>query len=172
MTEKQVMEILGLKPLPEEGGYYREVYRSRIAIPADSVGLDGGTRNMSTAIYYMLTPNSFSVLHRVKSDEVYHFYSGDPAEMIQISTNGLLKKYVLGCDLSAGQSPLIVVPSGTWQGMRLRAGGSWSLMGTTVSPGFEFQDFEAGDRDRLLLEFPKLATEIMRFTRGPNEASH
>jgi predicted cupin superfamily sugar epimerase len=173
MTANEVIEKLGLKPLPEEGGYYRETYKCGTMLSARNVGIEStGTRSMSTAIYYLLVPHSFSALHRVKSDEIFHYYSGDPAEMIQIGPNGKISKFILGADLLAGQQPQIVVPAGTWQALRLLGEGKWSLMGTTVSPGFEFEDFEVGERNRMLQEFPHLESEILRFTRGPNERTH
>lgn len=171
---KDVIKLLNLKPLPEEGGYYRETYRDIAALlPAKSYGIHSeSVRSISTGIYYLVIPESFSALHRVKSDEVFHFYSGNPVEMIQIDQNGQLQKYILGSDIFSGHSPQVVVPRGVWQGLRLIENGKWALMGTTVAPGFEFEDFEVGSRDAMIQQFPQHSGDIIRFTRELNEKIH
>lgn len=174
MTANEIIEMLDLRPLPEEGGYYRETYRSNIpSVPARTYGINSDTnRNVSTAIYYLVIPESFSALHRVKSDEIFHFYSGDPVEMIQIDQRGNLQRLTLGNDIAAGQSPQVVVPHGVWQALRLKDGGKWALMGTTVAPGFEFEDFEVGERESMLQQFPQHRDDIIRFSREPHEKAH
>lgn len=169
-----VIRLLDLKPLPEEGGYFRETYRDSAAVlPAKYFEINAETnRTISTGIFYLVIPESFSALHRVKSDEVFHFYSGDPVEMIQIDQSGQLKKIVLGSDIFSGHTPQVVVPRGVWQGLKLSSSGRWALMGTTVAPGFEFEDFEVGKRDRLIQQFPNHRAEILKFTRAPNENAH
>lgn len=173
-TAEDVIRQLDLKPLPEEGGYYRETYREAdIAVPARSVGIDSPTNRVaSTAIYYLLVPQSFSALHRIKSDEIFHFYSGDPVEMIQIDALGNLTTYTLGANIFKGEIPQVVVPKGAWQALRLKPGGAWALMGTTVAPGFEFEDFEVGERQSMLNQFPQHRDAIIKFSRGPNEKAH
>ena len=173
-TADDVIRQLDLQPLQDEGGYFKETYRSdKIDAPATIFGIASeNPRVISTAIYYMVVPNSFSALHRLKSDEVFHFYSGDPVEMIQIDDKGNLNKYVLGSDFFNGQTPQVVVRKGTWQGLRLLNGGEWALMGTTMSPGFEFADFEVADRNELLKAFPQHRDNIIRFSREPNEKAH
>jgi uncharacterized protein len=167
MKAEQIIEKLDLKPLPGEGGYYRETYRSeRVDAPATIFGINStDPRVISTAIYYLVTADSFSALHRIESDEVFHFYSGDPVEMIQIDLTGKLTRYILGPDILNGETPQVVVRKGTWQGLKLKDDGSWALMGTTVSPGFEFQDFELGDRDKLIKKFPHYREDIENYTR-------
>jgi predicted cupin superfamily sugar epimerase len=150
-----VIAILGLEPHPE-GGWFAESYRSRVR---------AGGRCAGTAIYYLITPDSFSTLHRVASDEIFHFYLGDPVEMLQFDGAGRVERCVLGTDLAAGMRPQVVVPAGTWQGSRLAEGGAFALLGATVAPGFEFADFELGERDELRVRFPHLAAAIGRFTR-------
>ena len=174
MTAQEIIKKLDLKPLPEEGGYYRETYRSEASgLDAQLFGIDSRTtRNVCTAIYYLVVPESFSALHRVKSDEIFHFYSGDPVEMIQIDDNGTLERFIIGNDIMNGQVPQVVVRRGVWQALRLKHGGMWSLMGTTVAPGFEFEDFEIGYREQLIQQFPQLSADITRFTREPNEKAH
>lgn len=174
MNASEIIKKMDLKPLPEEGGYFRETYRSDAdQIEAKHFGIDAQTkRSISTAIYYLVTPESFSALHKVKSDEVFHFYGGDPAEMIQIDEAGNLKRFTLGQDIVNGETPQIVVRRGVWQALRLKEGGKWSLMGATVAPGFEFEDFEVGQREQLIKQFPKLSAEITKFTRASGEKTH
>lgn len=171
---KEIIEKLDLKPLPEEGGYYRETYRGDAGrVPARLFGINSATdRSISTGIYYLVVPESFSALHRVKSDEIFHFYSGDAVEMIQIDESGNLRRFTLGSDLFAGEVPQVLVPRGVWQALRLKQGGKWALMGTTVAPGFEFEDFEVGVRDTMIEQFPQHRNDIIRFTREQNEKAH
>jgi predicted cupin superfamily sugar epimerase len=171
---KELIAKLNLKPLPEEGGYYRETYRSDAGqLQARSFGIESDSnRCISTGIYYLVVPESFSALHRVKSDEMFHFYSGDSVEMIQIDENGKLERFTLGSAVFNGENPQVLVRRGVWQGLRLKPGGKWALMGTTVAPGFEFEDFEVGHREELINQFPQLRNDIIRFTREPSEMTH
>lgn len=165
-SAREIIHLLRLKELPQEGGYYREFYRAsgRIPEPALPGGLPG-PRALSTAILYLLTPETFSHMHRLLSDEVYHFYSGDPVEMLLLEEGGAGRTLTLGQDLAAGQQPVAVVEAGVWQGSRLIDGGQWALLGTTVSPGFEFSDYQHGDRQSLLQGWPDFHQPIMRLTR-------
>lgn len=149
MTAAELIAMLGLVPLEPEGGYFRETYRS----------------DRSTAIYYLLTPKTFSAIHRLPWDEIFHFYLGDAVEMLQLAPGGAGQVVTLGADLVAGMRPQVVVPAGTWQGARLRKGGSLALMGTTVAPGFDPADFEAGDRARLVASHPAFRELIVALTR-------
>lgn len=162
----RIIKALGLQPLPGEGGYYRETYRSGTQVPIPSKnGEEPVTRHLGTAIYYFVTPKEFSALHKLTSDEVFHFYGGDPVEMLQISESGEVKTVILGSDVLAGHQPQVTVPAGTWQGTRLLKGGKYALLGTTVFPAFEFSDFELAKRAELSARFPQLAAQIKRFTR-------
>lgn len=163
---RRLIEALDLQPLPGEGGYYKETYRSGIKIPVPlKDGEQPVSRHLGTAIYYFVTPQEFSALHKLKSDEVFHFYGGDPVEMIQISETGEVKTIILGPDVLKGQQVQVVVSAGTWQGTRLIKGGEYALMGTTVFPAFEFADFELGKRAELVARFPRLMAQIKKFTR-------
>jgi len=165
MTPEQIIARLGLKPHPE-GGYYRETYRAPQTIPAEALPRRfPGPRAFSTAIYYLLTPDSFSALHRVRADELYHFYLGDPVELLMLAPDGAGATVTLGVDLTAGCQPQIVVPAGTWQGARLAAGGLFGLLGCTVAPGFEFADFELASRAALMRQYPAHAGAIAALTR-------
>ena len=114
----------------------------------------------------LVTPDSFSALHFVPQDEVFHFYLGDSVEMLQITTGGEIKKLVIGPELRAGQLPQVVVPGNVWQGTRLQDGGKWALLGCTVCPGFEFADFKMKSPEELTKLFPAHAELVRRFTHG------
>lgn len=174
MTAEEVIQKLDLKPLPEEGGYFRETYRSNIAsLSPQLFGINSvNPRTISTAIYYLVVPDSFSALHKVKSDEIFHFYGGDPVEMVQIDDQGNLQRFTIGNDIVNGEQPQVVVPRGVWQALRLKSGGKWSLMGTTVAPGFEFEDFELGDRETMIREFPQHREDITNFSREKGVGTH
>src|SRR5262245_57053697 len=126
-TAQEVINCLHLQPLTIEGGYFRETYRAPLTLPASALpaGYSGG-RNISTAIYYLLTPETYSAIHRVKSDEVFHFYAGDAVELLQLWTDGSGRIVTIGNDLAARYEPQVVVPAGVWQGCRLARGGSWA----------------------------------------------
>jgi predicted cupin superfamily sugar epimerase len=169
LTARQIIESLNLRPLTIEGGYFRETYRSALSLPAAALpSRYAGDRNVSTAIYYLLTPETFSTIHRVKSDELFHFYAGDPIQMLQLWPDGMGKTLTIGNDLSAGNEPQVIVPAGVWQGCRLEHGGEWALMGCTVAPGFEYADYEPGDRVRLIADYPQFAALIASLTRPQN----
>ncbi len=157
LTVEALRALLGLLPHPVEGGYFVETYRSPDRLPAG--------RALSTAIYYLLTPETFSAMHRLASDEVFHFYMGDAVEMLQLWPDGSHRIVVIGTDLSAGERPQVVVPRGVWQGARLRAGGRFALLGTTVAPGFDYAEYEPGSRPTLLRTHPSAAQLITALTR-------
>jgi predicted cupin superfamily sugar epimerase len=121
---------------------------------------------VGTAIYYLLEPETFSEMHLLKSDEVFHFYAGDAVEMLQLHPGGEVRRVVIGNDLRAGQIPQLVVPRGVWQGSRLMAGGNWALLGCTVSPGFEFEDYTEGSRAELIAGWLEAKEMIEDLTRG------
>jgi uncharacterized protein len=156
VTKEEIIKKLGLELLPEEGGYYRQTFKSKQMLP--------GARACSTAIYYLITPEQFSALHRVPQDEIFHFYLGDPVDMIQITPEGTLTEHVLGQEIMEGQELQVAVRGSVWQGTRLRKTGQWALLGCTVAPGFEFADFEIKSRDELALLFPQHEKQITYFT--------
>lgn len=118
-------------------------------------------RSYSTSIYYLITPDQFSKLHTVNSTEIWHFYAGDSARMLQVSQDGNAKSVLLGTNFSAGQFPQVVVPAGTVQATRLLPGGKWALFGCTVAPSFEIQDFALIDPADLLRRFPSIRDQIL-----------
>ncbi len=165
---KRIIEILRLKPLEQEGGFFKETYRSGESLPARCLpGRYRGPRPYSTAIYFLLTPEHFSAIHRLRSDEVYHFYFGDPVELYVLGPGSGFRCAVLGPGLNKGMRPQATVRRGRWQGARLVPGGRYALLGTTVSPGFDFRDFEIGIRGKLLETFPGHRRIITEMTREP-----
>ncbi len=161
MTANEWIEKLGLLPHPE-GGWFKEVYRSHESIAGDALPdrFDGG-RVFSTAIYFLLTAGEVSRLHRIRQDEVWHFYDGDSLRLHRIRPDGEHIESLVGIDGEA--LPLAVVPAGDYFGAEV-AGNGFSLVGCTVAPGFEFADFEMPSRDELYLQFMQHGELIQRLT--------
>jgi len=158
-----IIRKLGLEPHPERG-YFRETYRSSSEVQSQP---HNGNRAASTAIYFLISakePATF--LHRLVSDEVFHFYDGGPLEILRLFPDGTWDVAVLGMNLDAGERPQIVVPAGTWFGTELRSGASHCLVGCTVAPGFEFADFELAQGPELETRYPGAADRIRRMSRG------
>src|SRR5262249_55564259 len=142
------------------GGYFRETYRCADVLPASALpACYGRDKSAATAIYYLLTPETCSALHRLPTDEVFHLYLGGPVHILQLGPEGG-KVAVLGHDLANGQRPQIVVPRGVWQGSCLAPGSAFALMGTTVTPAFDFPDFEPASRAALSAAYPEWAELI------------
>jgi uncharacterized protein len=162
---EEIIARLNLQPHPREGGFFRETYRSPLRLPSAALGgRHDGDRCASTAIYYLLSPGTFSALHRLRGDEVFHFYAGSPVLMLQLEPNGQGREVVLGADVLAGEQPQVVVPGGVWQGSALASGGDFALLGCTVAPGFEYADYEHGRRADLLAQYPAHRERIIRLT--------
>lgn len=168
MTIDELIERLGLAPLPGEGGYFRQTWVAPESVAGGVLG-DRYPRatTVGTAIYYLVTdaPDGFSALHRLRTDEVYHFYLGDPVEQLLLHPDGRSELVVLGHDIAAGQRVQHVAPRDTWQGTRLREGGRWALLGTTMAPGFDVADYEAGERAALTAAYPQETARIAALTR-------
>ena len=163
---EEIIKTLKLQPLPVEGGYYVETYRSSTELPADTKSPPyDGIRPASTAIYYLLTPDTFSTLHRLPSDEIFHFYLGDPIELLELDADGGGRVVRLGQNLFGDMKLQHVVKAGTWQGSKLVYGGSFALLGVTMAPGFIFQDYEAGNRDQLVDLYPDFESLIGELTQ-------
>lgn len=151
---------LGLEPHPE-GGFYRQTYRAEMEIEVAELG----TRAASTAIYYLLEGKAFSAFHRLRSDEVWHFYAGGALVVEIISPDGERSSILLGPDAEAGEAFRAVVKAGCWFGSRLKNGNAFALVGCTVAPGFEFADFEMGKREELVKAYPQHRIVIESLTR-------
>jgi hypothetical protein len=167
MTAAELKKLLKLEPHPCEGGWFIQTWRAEEIIP--KMALREGCpseRAAGTAIYYLLEPHTFSELHRLASDEIFHFYLGDPVEMLQLWPDGTMRTFVLGHDLAAGMRVQLEVPKGVWQGSHLVAGGSFALLGCTVSPGFDYADYETGKREVLLPQYPEAEAMIRALTHS------
>jgi uncharacterized protein len=160
MTPEEIKTILKLAPHPIEGGWFRQTYKSDLTLEAHA-----GVRSVGTAIYYLLEPGTFSEMHMLTSDEIFHFYLGDPVEMLQLHPDGRSALFTLGQDFSRDQHVQLTVPAGVWQGTRLLPGGKVALLGCTVTPGFEFADYSSGSYAVLSAKWPVEADRIRALTR-------
>lgn len=161
MTAAEIKTLLNLQPHPVEGGHFRRTYTS--SLPID---LPRGPRPAGTAIYYLLEPGTFSEMHCLDSDEIFHFYLGDPVEMLQLHPEGHSALFTLGSDLQADQHVQLVVPAGVWQGTRLIGDGKLALLGCTVTPGFDFADYRNASCAGLADKWPAHADRIKALTRS------
>jgi predicted cupin superfamily sugar epimerase len=164
----RIIDALGLQPHPIEGGYFHETYRSSESIPSSALPSayhSRADRSFGTAIYYLLTADTFSEMHRLPTEEVFHLYLGGPARMLQLFPDGQGRELVIGSDVFAGQQPQVIVPPGIWQGTRLEPGVEFALMGATMAPGFDYADYEQGRSD-LIDQYPNYAEVIRKLTRN------
>ncbi len=165
MSIESIVEQLELLPHPE-GGFYKETYRSSGLIPKNALTNDfDGDRNYATGIYFLLTSNNFSAFHRIKSDEMWHFYSGSPLSVHVIDEKGNYTKHIISNQLEKGHKPQLVVPANCWFASSVDDKNTFALVGCTVSPGFDFNDFELANRDSLMKAYPKHSDIITRLTR-------
>lgn len=150
-----------------EGGYYAETYRSIGLIPQKALTGDfGGDRAYATGIYFLLENHHFSAFHRIKSDEMWHFYQGEALDIFVIyPESGRLEVIKLGDNPDGGETFQAVVPANTWFASRPASGSNYALVGCTVSPGFDFEDFDMADRETLQASFPQHAKLIEELTR-------
>jgi predicted cupin superfamily sugar epimerase len=164
-TLQQLIHEYGLQPHPE-GGWYKETYKSSECIPATALPPRfGGSRAFSTAIYFLLEQGSFSAFHRIKSDECWHFYAGDPLLVYVIQPNGILEIISLGNDIAKGQLFQYIVPANCWFASKPASGGNWCLVGCTVAPGFDFADFDLADASALSAIYPQHESIICQLCR-------
>jgi predicted cupin superfamily sugar epimerase len=168
LTPEQIIETLVLEPLPIEGGLFRQTYNSSENIKKEHLpGRYNADKPFGTAIYYLLTsdPNSFSALHKLPTDEIWHFYLGDPVELFELHQDGSSQHLLLGQDIVNGQLVQHVVPAGIWQGSRVRRGGEFALLGTTMAPGYSPEDYVGGERNELIEKYPEEKDLIKQLTR-------
>ncbi|MBQ4819055.1 cupin domain-containing protein [Aquimarina sp. MMG016] len=162
---ESIVAKLQLKPHPE-GGFYKETYRSSGIIPKDVLDNEfSGDRNYCTGIYFLLTSENFSAFHRIKQDEMWHYYSGSSLYVHVITPDKNYQRYTVGMDIEEGELPQLVVPAGCWFASSVKNKKDYSLVGCTVSPGFDFDDFELADRESLANKFPDHKDVIREFTR-------
>jgi hypothetical protein len=156
---------LKLTPHPE-GGYFRQTYRSDLILKKDALPSEfSGPRSASTAIYFLLDGENFSAFHRIRSDELWHFYAGDSLEIHVIDLDGIHSRILLGPNLDAGENLQAVVKAGCWFASRVQDPNSFALVGCTVAPGFDFEDFELAKRSDLSARFPQHQSLIEKLTR-------
>lgn len=161
---QSIIERLNLKPHPE-GGYYSETYRSSSEIQAQALSSEySGSRNHSTCIYFLLVSGKFSAFHKINQDEIWHFYDGSPVELHTMDAQGNHQKHMIGKDFEKGETPQLVVPGGVWFASKVVDGGNYSLVGCTVAPGFDFNDFQLAERDDLIQQYPQHQELIRDFT--------
>lgn len=162
LSHHEIIKALDLQPLPEEGGFFKRTFESATRIEI----FNEKARPASSSIYYLITADNFSALHMLRVEETYHHYLGDSVDLFLIFQDGSSKISTLGKEILLGERPQIHVPSDTWQGCRIKQKIGWSLLGTTVSPGFEFSDFKLGYRETLSNLYPALSDQIIKLTRG------
>ena len=166
LTPEKIREQLRLRPQPMEDGYFAETYRSDLKVAQSVLGpAYSGERLIGTAIFYLLTPDTFSAMHKLPGDELFHFYLGDPVEMLQLKPDATSEVVLLGQDIAAGMRLQHNVSGGVWQGSSLAAGGEFALLGTTMSPGFDYADYVTGDRAALIAAYPEHTERITALTR-------
>jgi predicted cupin superfamily sugar epimerase len=165
LTSDQMIQQYGLQPHPE-GGWYKETYKSVEYIPATALPKRfEGDRTFSTAIYFLLRQNDFSAFHRIKSDECWHFYIGDPLVIYVIKQDEKLDIISLGNDISNGQLFQYIVPANCWFASKPAAGSNWCLVGCTVAPGFDFADFELAEASVLSAMYPNHKNIILQLCK-------
>ncbi|MFZ5493952.1 MAG: cupin domain-containing protein [Verrucomicrobiota bacterium] len=157
-TAEEVARVLDLKPLDQEGGFFRRALAPDLILP-------GGARRAYSVIHFLITPAGFSAMHKLETDEVWCFHCGDGLESLRLAPGGAGRVVKLGLDLAAGEILQDVVPAGVWQGTRLREGGRWALCSCIVAPEFRWSEFTLGDRRGLTAAYPAFSTEIMALTR-------
>jgi uncharacterized protein len=165
MSASELINYFNLQP-HQEGGYFRETYRSDELIPQEGLPMRfQGPRNYSTAIYFLLEDEQFSAFHRIKSDELWHFYLGGPLNIFVINEMGQFEIIKMGSNLANGEVFQAVVKAGCWFASQPIQSGHFSFVGCTVAPGFDFNDFELANADLLSAEFPQHDALIRRYCR-------
>ncbi|NMB54485.1 MAG: cupin domain-containing protein [Leptolinea sp.] len=165
---QKLIEHFKFEPLHVEGGQFKQTYKARERLPENVLPAGCvGSHPMGTAILYFYTadPDSFSAVHRLPLDETYHFYFGDPVEMLLLYPDGKTARIILGHDVLNGQMVQFTVPRGVWQSSHLLPGGEYALAGTTMSPGYEDSDYEGGEREEMIRLYSQEADLIRTLTR-------
>lgn len=166
---QEVVRLLDLHPLVGEGGLWKQTYISPEALRADVLPGRSTDRPMGSAIHFLLTPDTFSCMHRLESDEIWYFHMGVPVDMLLLYPDGTAAVHVLGHDLAAGQRLQVTVPRGTWMGAQLHEAGEYALLSTSMAPGYADCEFEAGSFEALLplLTNPAQEPLLRRLTGEP-----
>jgi len=159
-----LIKSLNLVPHPE-GGYFKETYQSEDIVSGLPDRYQGQSRSSGTSIYYLLKGNQYSAFHKIQSDEIWHFYEGSPLKIYVIDHNGKLNIHLLGNDINNGGNYQIVIKHNQWFAAQPIEQKGYTLMGCTVSPGFDYTDFQLAKRNELLEKYPEHHSLIMEFTR-------
>ena len=170
-SAEEIISYLGMERIPDEEAWFRQTYKSADVLTSESCGGRYATaRTAGTAIYALITREGFSAMHRLQTDEIWHFYLGTPLELLLLHPDGSGELVMLGPDLLNGQHPQWVVPRGVWMGAIPigETSSAYSLIGNTMAPGFEYADFEIGYRDELQARYPEFATQIAKLTSPPH----
>lgn len=165
LTAEEIRATLGLEPHPT-CGFVAETYRSSLKIPADGLPevYEGGVRPYASALYFLVTPEAGIVLHRIRSDQLYHHYLGDPLEVLMLYPDGGGAIATVGTDLKSGMRPQLLIPGGTFHTSRLIPEAGYALLASTEWPGVEPPDVEPGDAEALMSAYPDFRQEIHAFT--------
>lgn len=168
LTAKQIIDCLKLQPNPAEGGLFASTYVS--ALQVADIGLPGfaptpNGRALSSAIYYFIEAGNFSAMHKVTGDMIYHFYTGDPVEMLLLHPDGSSEVCTFSSHTGKGAGPMKIIPGDTWLGSRMKPGGQYALMGVTMAPGFHPNDYIIGKRPALIDAYPDRKEMITELTR-------
>ena len=166
MTKEYVISKYNMIPLDVEGGMWAAMFRSDETLPEDVLPGRKGSRSLYGSILYLLTDSSVSRMHKLKSDEIWHFYQGAACELLVLNPDGSGYTEVLGDDSEKGEAVTALVKRGCWQGVRIVGEGDWALLGTTMSPAYEDSDYENGT-DALLEEYPNFAEKILPLLANP-----
>jgi predicted cupin superfamily sugar epimerase len=164
----QLIARFGLRPLPQEGGWFARTWTSTETLSGAALPqrYGGGSRPAGTGILYLLADGECSALHRLRSDETWHFHAGAAVDLLCLDpSTGCGGRVRLGPAVLGSDAPQLVVPHGCWQGARLAAGGRWALLGCTMAPGWDDADFELARRDELVAAWPQFAHDIAALTR-------
>lgn len=166
LSAEEIRKQLQLVPLPIEGGYFRQTYLASDQIAKEHLpGRYPENKAVGSAILFLLTPDSFSAFHKLLTDEIYHYHLGDPAELFELHPDGSSNRVILGPDILGGQQVQHVVSQGVWQASRVTPGGEWTLLGTTMAPAYTQSDFELGETDKLIDDYPGQKEIITQLTR-------
>lgn len=163
----RIIEELKLEPLPIEGGYFRQTYICEEILKREQLPIRyKQNHSFGTVIYYMLEKNRFpvSMLHKLKTDEIYHFYLGDPVTILLLFPELASQQITMGSDILSGQKVQVLVPKDTWQAVILKPGSSFALMGTSMAPGYEDEDISFALREEVLLQYPSEREIIIKTT--------
>ena len=170
MTAQEIKRLLGLEPLSREGGWYKKSYRSDEFLPDGALPGRAGPHVAGGAILFLLEAHTYSRMHRLQTDEVYHFYLGTPVELLILRPDGTGERVVLGQDIQNGQRVQAVVPRGCWQGSRVLPGAAadaYALIGTTLAPDYEEADYEDGEMDALIAAYPAFEAALRVLAGAP-----